>query len=131
GEPASPERAANPSPVIGAPFVPPPPNAAVEYVCGFLKRFTSEKDRLEKFTPTSGPDGRFWIPGGKFCCTMKPAVRELNASWPLLRKAAVPAFVIASITSSGAGPAFKLHTPSTKPSRSTTATTPFVAVPLV
>src|SRR5262245_21882867 len=115
---------------MGAPFVPPPPNTNGDQVCGSLKRFTSANDRLEKFTPTSGPVEVFKMPGGKYCCTMKPAVREVNASSALLRNAAVPAFVIASITSRvDVFVLAKLHTPRTNPSRSTTATTALVAVP--
>lgn len=107
---------------MGAPFVPLfKPRIAV---CGFLKRFTSVNERLEKFTPTSGPFGRLTMPGGKCCCTMNPAVRELKACWSLLKNAAVPALVIASSRSSAAGGApFTLQTPSTNPSRSTTAMT--------
>ena len=37
GEPASPDRADKPRGVIGAPFVPPPPNANGSNVCGSLK----------------------------------------------------------------------------------------------
>src|SRR4051812_19608220 len=46
---------------------------------GPLNLLISENDRLEKFTPTSGPGGLFCTPGGKFCCTIKPAVRDVKA----------------------------------------------------
>ena len=78
----------------------------------------SVNGRFEKFTPTSGPGGLFCTPGGKFCCTMKPAVRELKACSSLLRKTAVPAFAMALATRfvnagvAGVAP-FTLHTPST------------------
>src|SRR5882672_2093461 len=59
---------------------------------------------------------------------MKPAVREVKACSSLLRKDAVPALAMALATRfvksgvAGVVP-FTLQTPSTKPSRSTTATT--------
>src|SRR3954452_7656342 len=57
---------------------------------------------------------------------MKPAVRELNAFWLLLRKDAVPALLTAVAISPGvAGPPRTTQTPSTYPSRSVTAMTLF------
>ena len=54
---------------------------------------------------------------------MKPAVRDVKAFWSLLKKAAVPALVIASCTALALGALSTLHTPSTNPSPSTTAIT--------
>src|SRR5687767_14169584 len=75
GDPASPLSAVKGGAggTIGSPFGPERP--LVMYPeCGFLKRLMSEKERFEKFTPSRGPGGRLRIPGGKFCCTMNPAV---------------------------------------------------------
>src|SRR6185369_13169097 len=121
--------AARASGATALPLVPPPPYWPGRYVCGSLNRFTSEKDMLEKFTPTSGPGGLLRTPGGKFCWTINPAVREVNAFWSLLKNAAVPALVMASSTSSGKRAWFvspRHQTPRTNPSRSTTAMTLFV-----
>src|ERR1700685_1844238 len=87
-------------------------------------RLMSENCRLEKLTPTSGPGPEFWTPGGKFCWTMKPAVRDVKAFSSLLKNEAVPALAmaLARIAVGGTVP-FTLQTPSTKPSRSTTAIT--------
>src|SRR5438477_11175826 len=52
----------------------------------------SDVKRFESPTPTSGPGAVLLTPGGKCCWIMKPAVREVNASWLLLKYAAVPAF---------------------------------------
>src|SRR6187399_2943478 len=101
---------------------------------GPLYLLISEKPKLEKFTPTSGPGGLFFTPGGKFCCTMKPAVRVVNALLSLLRNAAVPALAMAFATrSTGVGEVgFSVQTPSTHPSRSVTAMTALVArLPLI
>src|SRR5476649_1019979 len=94
---------------------------------GALNLLMSEKASCEKFTPTSGPGGLFKIPGGKFCCTMNPAVRDEKAFCPLLKNAAAPALEMASATSGSAElePVLSAQTPSTQPSRSVTATTPF------
>src|SRR5215218_3157588 len=82
GEPARPVNAANaPSDVLsstsGAPLVPLASDPTSRPILGFLNRLTSVNDRFEKFTPTNGPAGRLRTPGGKFCCTMKPAVRDV------------------------------------------------------
>ena len=97
-------------------------------MAGSFTRFTSLNGKFEKLTPTNGPGGLLSTPGGKCCCTMNPAVREVNAFCPLLKKPAVPAFAIASATRLvnalvvGVVP-FTLQTPSTYPSRSVTAMT--------
>src|ERR1035438_6106364 len=95
---------------------------------GALNLLMSEKPSCEKFTPTSGPGGVLAIPGGKFCCTMSPAVREEKALLSLLKNAAEPALAMASATSGSADEefVFSAQTPSTQPSRSITATTAFV-----
>src|SRR5438477_267491 len=94
---------------------------------GAFSLLMSEKPRLEKLTPTSGPGGLFCTPGGKFCCTINPAVREENALLSLLRNAAVPALAMASAIFAEAGVGVRLQTPSTQPSRSVTAMTALVA----
>src|ERR1043165_8909226 len=94
---------------------------------GALNLLMSEKPRLEKFTPTSGPGGLFCTPGGKFCCTIKPAVRDVNAFCPLLRNAAVPALAMALATRSVGAFVSSDQTPRTHPSRSVTAMTALVA----
>src|SRR5204863_6633399 len=96
---------------------------------GALNLLMSEKYRFENSTPTSGPGGLLRTGGGKCCCTMKPAVRELNAFWALLRNAAVPAFETALATTAGSGVVpLTLQTVRTHPSRSTTAMTLLVAI---
>ena len=89
------------------------------------KPLTSEYAIVEYSTPTSGPGGVKSTPGGKCCWRMNPAVREVRASPPLLRKAAVPAFD----TAMASCPAVKFWLPSaartssSRPSRSTIAIT--------
>src|SRR5436190_11448583 len=96
---------------------------------GALNLLMSEKYRFENSTPTSGPGGLFRTGGGKCCCTMYPAVRELKAFWVLLRKAAVPALEMALPTTFGSGVVpFTLQTARTQPSRSRTAMTLFDAI---
>src|ERR1035437_9771574 len=92
---------------------------------GALNLMMSENPSCEKFTPTSGPGGLLFTPGGKCCCTMNPAVRELKAFCPLLKNAAVPALAMAWATEGSAAVALVLtaQTPSTQPSRSVMATT--------
>src|SRR5436309_475278 len=52
---------------------------------GFRNLLMSEKKRFDSPTPTSGPGSALSTPGGKCCWMMKPAVRELNAFWLLLK----------------------------------------------
>jgi hypothetical protein len=95
---------------------------------GALNLLMSENPSCEKFTPTSGPGGLLFTPGGKCCCTMNPAVRELKAFCPLLKNAAVPALAMAWATEGSAELELVLtaQTPSTQPSRSVMATTALV-----
>src|SRR5438874_5044378 len=86
--------------------------------------FMSEMNRFDRPTPTSGPGAVLRTPGGKCCWIMKPAVREVNAFWLLLRYEAVPAFETQlEMSSALGGVPFTLQTASTSPSRSVTAMT--------
>ena len=102
--------------------------AVADDAAGALNLLMSENYSCEKFTPTSGPGGLLSMPGGKCCCTMKPAVREVKALLSLLKNAAVPALAMASADqrSAAVGLVFSAQTPSTQPSRSVTAMTALV-----
>src|SRR5579862_663608 len=100
---------------------------------------------FEFWTPKRGPAGVNWTVGGKCGATMKAAVVLEKAFWLLLRKLAVLALAIASLmpgAPSGGkvagtgktgprGAPVIAKTPSTKPSRSTTATTAAAAWPRI
>jgi len=45
----------------------------------------SDVNKFERPTPTSGPGAVLRTPGGKCCWMIKPAVRDVNAFWLLLR----------------------------------------------
>src|SRR5205814_9808049 len=86
----------------------------------------SEKKRFDRPTPTRGPGAVLRTPGGKCCWIMKPAVREVNAFWLLLKYEAVPALETQlEISRTSGSPPRTFQTPRTFPSRSVTAMTLF------
>ena len=114
---------ATPTPPTGRPPLnsgTPPGSPLMFSDCG-VGLMTSDPGSDENCTPYSGPPGVFCTGWGKWSWMMKRAVRVVNASWELSKKAAVLARAAAAPMASPTAPA-RAKMPSTTPSRSTTTT---------